>query len=273
MSKKKRIALRIMIFCIAGAVLLLWLAFDELADRKESADYYADLRDVHAVETAYVQADAQPAETDAGEDVTKPDAASDEAPETSETNDISAMDFEALSADMPDICGWITIPGTEVDFPVVQGEDNVFYLEHLPDGTANSSGSIMLDAANSADWTDDVSILHGHHMRGGKMFGSLSDFADADFAGMHPSMLLYTPQGDYDVFIIAACVVDPDEFSYCTDFSSEDEFNEYISVLTEASAYKPGILPTMDDRLILLSTCDYEFDNARFVILGMLAER
>ncbi len=264
MSKKKRIALRILILCVAGAALLLWMAFTELRDRKAGTDYYADLREIKPVEA--------PAET--------PCAAETDAAQTEETekaeqtgNAPSQMDFEALAVTMPDICGWITIPGTDIDYPIVHGEDNEFYLAHLPDGTPNSAGSIMMDAVNSPDWTDDVSVLHGHHMRAGNMFGRLGDYADAEFASEHSVMLLYTPAGDYEVHVVAACVVDAYEFEYITGFVSEEDFEGYINPLIEASAYKTDIEVTQDDRFILLSTCDYEFENARFVVLGVLKEK
>lgn len=258
MSKKKRIALRILLICVAGAALLLWMAFDELRDRKQGTDYYAELREIKPVEELI----ENPAES-----------ANDAVQSESIEKAPSQMDFEELSVTMPDICGWITVPGTDIDYPVVHGADNEFYLEHLPDGTPNSAGSIMLDAVNSPEWTDDVSILHGHHMRAGNMFGNLSAYADADFAREHSVIMLYTPAGDYEVQVVAACVVDSHEFEYITGFVSEEDFNSYIAYLTEASAYKTDVEITQDDRFILLSTCDYEFEDARFVVLGVLKEK
>lgn len=256
MSKLKRIAVCVMAICVAGAVVLVYLAVSELQDRREGADYYTEMR--MTVDDAVV--------TEVQNLVSRSYVAN-------ETAHVSAMDFDELSQQMPDICGWIAVPETVIDYPVVQGEDNSFYLEHLPDGTENQSGSIMLDAENSSDWTDDISVIHGHHMRAGTMFGDLQKYADGEYAREHSQMILYTPDGDYDIQLVAACVVDGSKFEYCTGFEDLDDRREYIESIIEGSEYGTDIPVADDARLILLSTCAYEFDDARFVVLGILNEK
>lgn len=180
------------------------------------------------------------------------------------------MDFETLRSVIPDIVGWIVIDGTNINYPIVQGTDNAFYLEHLPDGTPNRAGSIMLDMENSPDWTDDLSVIHGHRMRTGDMFGSLSLFAEADYAGDHLTMTLYTPQGDYRIELIAACTVDGKELGFPANFRDDAAFSAYVRQLTRRSAYQADFTPVREDRLVILSTCAYTYDNARFVLLGRL---
>lgn len=128
----------------------------------------------------------------------------------------------------------------------------------------------MLDADNQPDWSDDLSIVHGHRMRTGDMFGSLSKFAEKEYARKHLSMLLYTPQGDYRIELIAACTVDGKQLGYPTNFRDDAAFEAYLRQLTRRSDYQPEALPQREDRLIILSTCAYTFDNARFVLLGRL---
>lgn len=181
------------------------------------------------------------------------------------------MDFEALRKIIPDIRGWIVIEGTNINYPIVQGWDNAFYLDHLPDGTPNRAGSIMLDVDNTPDWSDDLNILHGHRMRTGDMFGSLSAFAEADYAREHLAMWLFTPQGDYRIEMIAACTVDGKALGFPTNFRDDAAFAAYVNQLVRRSAYQPEMQPAREDRLIILSTCAYTFDNARFVLLGRLA--
>ena len=180
------------------------------------------------------------------------------------------MDFEALRKIIPDIRGWIVIEGTNINYPIVQGRDNAFYLDHLPDGTPNRAGSIMLDADNAPDWHDDLNVLHGHRMRTGDMFGSLSAFAEADYAREHLAMWLFTPQGDYRIELIAACTVDGKALGFPTNFRYDAAFAAYVNQLVRRSAYQPETLPAREDRLVILSTCAYTFDNARFVLLGRL---
>ncbi|MBQ8556029.1 MAG: sortase [Clostridia bacterium] len=182
----------------------------------------------------------------------------------------SQLDFKALSQLMPDIVGWIVCPGTNINYPIVQGEDNDFYLSHLPDGTANASGSIMLDVANAGDWSDQLSILHGHFMRSGEMFGSLDDFADPAYAAEHAVMQLYTPQGDYTVELLAACTVDGAKLGYMPNFEDDASLERFLAKLTGRSAYKTAYESTRNDQLLLLSTCAYSFVNARFMVLGRL---
>lgn len=275
MSKKKKLALRVMVFCIAGAAALMWLAVSELLDRKAGTDYYASVRN-HVYEAEHETGREVSPEATQIPDIEISEITPEEKIPTTvpvpEYERASALDFEALSETMPDVCGWLTVPGTVIDYPIVQGSDNAFYLEHLPDGTANRAGSIMLDAENAADWSDDVSLIHGHHMRAGTMFGSLQDFEDEDFAAAHSEFMLYTPQGDHRVALIAACTVDGEQFGFDTAFESDILFDEYIGYLISRSAYVSDIIPVRGDRLILLSTCAYTFDNARFVVLGMLLD-
>lgn len=180
------------------------------------------------------------------------------------------MDFSALRGVIPDIVGWIVIEGTNINYPIVQGVDNAFYLNHLPDGTANRSGSIMMDFANAPDWSDDLNVIHGHRMRTGDMFGSLSLFAEEEYAREHLNMLLYTPQGDYRIELIAACTVDGKRLGFPTNFRDDAAFAAYVGQLTRWSEYTADFIPAREDRLIILSTCAYVYDNARFVVLGRL---
>ncbi|MBQ8202570.1 MAG: sortase, partial [Clostridia bacterium] len=182
----------------------------------------------------------------------------------------SRMNFAAMQQLMPDIRGWIVIPDTNINYPIVQGVDNEFYLNHLPDGTLNRSGSIMLDMGSASDWSDTVSILHGHHMRSGDMFGSLHAFEDAAYAAQHAVWQLYTPQGDWQVELIAACEVDGSALGYPANFTDDAAFTAFLDGLTSRSAYRCSAEVTREDHLVLLSTCAYSFENARFIVLGRL---
>ena len=180
------------------------------------------------------------------------------------------MDFQALRRRYGDVVGWLRLADSPVDYPVVQGRDNAYYLDHLPDGTPNAAGSIMMDQANSPDFADQVTILHGHHMASGAMFGSLEEYAREDYYRRHPTMELFTPQGDYRVRVFAAYTVDGASFAYPTGFGGEREFSEFIRRAQAATPYDTGVTPGSADRLLLLSTCAYDYRNARFVVLSRL---
>ena len=183
----------------------------------------------------------------------------------------SEIDFGALRQTCPDAVGWLRIAGTVVDYPIVQGEDNDFYLTHLADGTPNSSGSIMLDRANAGDFSDTVSILHGHHMRSGSMFGDLDAYEDEAFYRAHPTIRLCTPAGDCDVAVFAAYTVDGYAFGYPTSFADEASFDAFVRRAVSATGYETGVEVAWGDRILLLSTCAYAYDGARFVVLGKIA--
>lgn len=168
----------------------------------------------------------------------------------------SELDFQALRFSMPEIVGWIKIDGTLIDYPIVQGRDNSFYLSHLPDGTANAAGSIMMDAQNHGDFSDFLTILHGHHMRGGRMFGDLEKYADAEYRKAHSAIRVYTPNGDFSAEVVAAWHTAADTFSDPLSYTCDSHLTGMVPNLGRAQGY------------LLLSTCSYAFENARFVVLA-----
>lgn len=195
----------------------------------------------------------------------------DDAP-AAPTGPLSEVDFDALRVTCPDIVGWIEIPGTVIDYPIVQGEDNIFYLKHLPDGTANVNGSIMMDQVNSPVFADDVTILHGHHMRSGAMFGDLDEYEREAYYLEHPMMRLYTPAGDYDVAIFAAYSVDGATFAYPTVFSGREGFEAFLHRARTRSYFQTDVEVEYGDRILMLSTCAYAYENERFLVVGKILE-
>ena len=245
------LAALVLILCMGAAAYLGWLGLSELADRRRGVEYYGQLAEaVHRAgfEAVAVEGEAEAPERDDG------------------------VDFIALRAACPDVVGWIRIDGTVIDYPVVRGPDNDFYLHHLPDGTPNDGGSIMMDAACAGDFSCEVTILHGHHMRSGAMFGDLDEYAKADYFAAHPVLRLVTPDGGFDVEIFAAFTVNGASFGYPTGFATDAEFDEFVAAARVRSAFDADVDVSRGDRLLLLSTCAYSFENARFIVLGRIAE-
>ncbi len=278
MRKRKLAAALVLVLCVAAAAALCILAAQELTERQAGRDYYADLlaqvQGTPVATFALLPTDT-PAPTAAPTasipvTATAPEPTPAPTATPSPTKMPSRLNFAALQQAMPEIRGWITVPGTVIDYPIVQGTDNAFYLDHLPDGTPNRSGSIMLDASNAPDFSDTVSILHGHHMQSGEMFGDLELYGKAAYAAQHPEMLLCTPQGDYRVTVLAAATVDGSRLGLPTSFADEEAFEAFLRQIVQRSAWKPERQASREDRLLLLSTCDYDFANARFVVLGRL---
>ena len=179
------------------------------------------------------------------------------------------VDFEALQVINPDIVAWLYIEGTEINYPVVQGADNEYYLKHLFDGTYNSSGCLFLDSRNTNDFTDAHSIIYGHHMKNGKMFAVLDGYKNQLFYDEHPVALLLTPDGNFTLEFFAGYVANVEEDAWQLGFTLQG-FADWLATSAERSCFESSITPAVTDKVVTLSTCSYEFNNARFVLVGIL---
>lgn len=194
-------------------------------------------------------------------------------PQSGEAEELAAwpqVDFGALKNINSGIVGWIYLEGSEINYPIAQSEDNSYYLKHLFDRSGNSSGCIFLDCSNASDFTDRHSIIYGHHMKNGTMFSGLDSYKSQEYYDAHPQILLLTPERNYVIEIFAGYVASVSDDSWEVGFESEDDFEDWISRAIDRSCFTSSMTPEAADRIITLSTCSYEFNNARFVLLGIL---
>ena len=182
------------------------------------------------------------------------------------------VDFAALSRINPYIVGWLYCEGTQINYPVVQGSDDEYYLDHLFDGTQNANGCLFLDSRVDASFSSVHSIIYGHHMRSGAMFASLDGYKRQSFYDAHRAMLLITPDATYDVQLFAAYVADPSEDAWEVSFANDGEIQTWIDAAIAQSTFTSDVKPTPGDRLLTLSTCSYEFGDARFVVVGVMVD-
>ena len=181
-----------------------------------------------------------------------------------------SMDFAPLQELCPNIKGWLFAEGTNVDYPVVQTDNNDYYLTHLYNGEANASGALFLDYRNNDLFMDRNTVIYGHHMMNGSMFGSLNLYKEQDFYDEYPTMLLYTPDGDYLVELICGTVEDGNYEFVRFNFDDEDDFCSYIESRRSRSTFRSNVEIGPEDRIISLCTCSYEWNNARYMIMGKL---
>lgn len=180
------------------------------------------------------------------------------------------VDFDALLAINPDVVAWIYIEGTNINYPVVQGTDNEYYLKYLLDGTYNDAGTIFLDYRNENDLSDYNSILYGHHMNNGSMFNQITKYKDQTFYDEHPVCLIMTPNGNYRLEFFAGYITDMNDQAWKMEFESDEEYAQWLNDAISKSLFTSIVEPAAQDRVVTLSTCTYEYNDARFVLVGIL---
>lgn len=185
-------------------------------------------------------------------------------------DDSARIDFEALHLINEDIVGWIYIPGTNIDHPIVQGADNDFYLRTTFTGETNASGSIFMDMRNLSDFSDQQTIIYGHHMRNGTMFTQLTLFQNQDFFDQHSHIMIYTPEGVKEYEIFSAYLAWAYSDTYQLALAGGEWFEHYLQYITGLSMIQTGISPAPTDQIVTLSTCEYVFEDARMVVHGRL---
>ena len=186
--------------------------------------------------------------------------------------DLPEINFKALREVNPDVIGWIYSPNTTINYPVVQGDDNAYYLKHLAGGTENRNGCPFLDVQNRPDFTDDNSIIYGHHMQNGTMFAGISWYEDQSYYDEHPVMYLMTPTAAYRIELFSGYITTMDSSAYMQNFGSIREHTDWLKEVSGRSDFRANLEISAYDRVITLSTCAYRFENARYVLHGKLVK-
>ena len=150
------------------------------------------------------------------------------------------MDFSALRQQNPDVLGWILIPGTRVSYPVVQGTDNSYYLDHTWRGGKNSVGAIFMECRNSSDLSDFNTILYGHRMNNRSMFGTLSQYKSRSYWQAHPYVYLTDDSGTHRYEIFAAGEVSVDSDVYRLGLRSSSGRQSFLDSCLSLSALNTG---------------------------------
>ena len=193
-----------------------------------------------------------------------------ESPKSKLTIPFPTVDFDGLGAINSDVAAWLILEGSQINYPVVHAADNVFYLNHTFDGTANGVGTLFIDSNNASGFADQNTIIYGHHMKDGSMFADLLSYQSQAYFEKNPQMLLLTPEGNYLLELFAAYTADVTANSWKRTFDDEASFSAWIAEAKELSDFisDVDVLPT--DRVVTLSTCSYSFENARYVVVGRL---
>lgn len=181
------------------------------------------------------------------------------------------VDFDILRAQNPDIIGWIYSPDTPINYPIAQSEDNDYYLRRLTDGTRNTAGTIFVDFRNAADFSDRNTLVYGHNMKNDTMFGTLSEYDSQSYYESHRTLWLLTPERSYKLEPMAGFVTRADSDSY-TIFGSREELIGYLDEAVPRSGFKSAVEPEQAERIVTLSTCTYQGDDKRYILICAISE-
>lgn len=176
---------------------------------------------------------------------------------------------EALGELSDDAVAWLTIDNTSIDYPVMQGRNNEEYINKDPFGEFSLSGSIFLDSRNRGDFSDPYSILYGHHMEHGAMFGALDDFIKQEYFDQHRTGTLITTSGqDYTIRLFAACKADATEKTvFDPPESNNEELLQYLK--QHAAVFAPQGVDA-HSRILAMTTCQSAENIERMAVFGIL---
>lgn len=181
--------------------------------------------------------------------------------------------FEELVAVNPDVLGWISIYGTGIDYPLVQGENNDEYINKTVTGEFALGGSIFLESTNKKDFSDFNTIIYGHHMEKGEMFGDLDKFEDSAFFNEHEYGSLYYGGKMHGLHVFAMVNADAYDFTlYDPHVEGADAQNEYLNYIMSHAKFSRDIVVQPGDHIVMLSTCAAG-TNERYVAFARIEEQ
>ena len=193
-------------------------------------------------------------------------------PQAAEDGGEANYSLEELIALNPDTRGWITIDDTHIDYPFVQGETDMEYINMDIMGEFALSGAIFQSCMNSLDFSDTYNLLYGHHMDNAAMFSDVMEFLDADYFESHQTGTLYLPDKTYHISVFA-CIeadgYDPLIYNPGPDFGT----GELLEYLKASSTQYRDIGVTAEDKIVGLSTCVDAQTTERAILFGRLEEK
>lgn len=182
---------------------------------------------------------------------------------------VSPIDFEVLRKVNQDVIAWLNIPGTSIDYPVIQGADNEKYLSTSFEGEKSAAGAIFLDYESDKDLLGRHSVFYGHNMKNKTMFADIMKFREEEFFKEHREIILYTSERELHLTTVAALYGDSSGEKRRTRFGTKEEFQTYVDEMTGGCTFRD--IPEGEIRhLYSFATCSYEFEDARTILYAIL---
>jgi len=188
---------------------------------------------------------------------------------------VSPVDFEDLWKMNPDVYAWLYIPGTEVNYPILQREgDDGFYLKHNSEGRSSKSGAIFSEGTyTKKDFTDPVTLLYGHRSSSGAMFGRLQEtYTSPGGMEAYRDIVVYLPEQELHYEVFAAVPHDMRHILYYNDFTDPEVFQAFLDQVLSVRSINASIDEnaevTAEDQLLILSTCLRGDSHQRYLVLA-----
>lgn len=229
-----------------------------------SREYQEGINEYKELEQ-YVSVAAEPSATDSSDEETQ-----EQTPKESVIPVSLEIDFQNLKAINEDIVGWLYYEPLELSYPIVRGNDNEYYTLYTFEQEKNSSGAIFMDFLNRTDFSDYNTIVYGHNMRNGTMFGSLKQLLnDSSIIEENPYFYIFTEDQAYMYEIASVYVTDSSSHTYDL-ITNEDDQTEFINYILSVSTWLWDKEITAKDKILTLSTCHGLHTNNRTVVHGIL---
>jgi sortase B len=182
------------------------------------------------------------------------------------------LSFKELQAINPEVFAWLTVYGTHIDYPVVQGQDNMKYINTNAEGEYSLSGAIFLDSGCSKDFSDFSSIIYGHHMEKSTMFGEIGNFADKAYFDARKYGMLYYGGQEHGLEFFAFVRADAYDGTVYRTKVGEEARQAYLGLLLSKALHTREIQVTANDRIVLLSTCSASSTNGRDILVARITD-
>ncbi len=186
------------------------------------------------------------------------------------------IDFAGLQEENPDIYAWIQIPETEVDYPVLQNEEDNYYLNRNVDGSQGYPGCIYSNNCNGKDFSDFITVLYGHNMKNGSMFAGLHQYKEDKFFEQNDTIYVYTEDARYTYQIYAAVAYSDVYIPMNYDVKQAESVESFCDSLEgyddDRKQIRTELTETEENRMLVLSTCIANEGTKRYLVIGKLVE-
>ncbi len=226
--KQKRVVVGLLLLLGAAIIIGGWLIYKNINKQKKEDDLYKQI-----ARTALVFENMQ---------------------EYAATNNPpTAVDFQMLKEINPNTVAWVWSANGKISYPVVQGNDNDYYLDHLIDGTPDENGTIFVDYRNAVELSDRNTFIYGNQTNSDAMLSSLKEYAKDDYHQQYPTLLMITETGSYTLEVFSGYEITAETDPYRLTYEDDEAFLDYIGKVKEMSDFTNDISPSEKDRLVSLS--------------------